>query len=46
MKVLLINGSPHENGCTDAALKVLSEEFFKQGIGTVQTLGNASWKIG
>ncbi len=34
MKVLLINGSPHENGCTDAALKVLSEEFFKQGIGT------------
>lgn len=32
MKVLLINGSPNENGCTNAALKIISEELEKQGI--------------
>lgn len=32
MKVLLINGSPHEHGCTDAALKIIADELASQGI--------------
>lgn len=32
MKVLLINGSPHENGCTHRALKEITKEFEKEGI--------------
>lgn len=32
MKVLLINGSPHEHGCTDAALKIIAEELKNQGV--------------
>ena len=32
MKVLMINGSPHEKGCTNAALTVVSQELKNQGI--------------
>ena len=32
MKVLLINGSTHEHGCTDAALKVVAAELNAQGV--------------
>lgn len=34
MKVLLINGSPHVNGTTHAALGVLAEELNKEGVQT------------
>jgi multimeric flavodoxin WrbA len=34
MKVLLINGSPHEHGTTDAALKIVAAELNRQGIET------------
>lgn len=32
MKVLLINGSPHKNGCTYTALKEIAEQLKKDGI--------------
>ncbi|MDE7082247.1 MAG: flavodoxin family protein [Clostridia bacterium] len=32
MKVLLINGSPNENGCTNAALCIVADELKKQGV--------------
>lgn len=32
MKVLLVNGSPHEHGCTDAALKIIADELRNQGV--------------
>ncbi len=32
MKVLLLNGSPHENGCTFTALSEIAIELAKQGI--------------
>ena len=32
MKVLLVNGSPHVNGCTNEALKIVSEALEKEGI--------------
>lgn len=34
MKVLLINGSPHEKGCTYTALAEVASALEKQGIGT------------
>ena len=34
MKVLLINGSPHANGCTFTALNIVAEELQKNGIET------------
>ena len=34
MKVLLINGSPHEHGCTDAALREVAKTLEGNGIGT------------
>lgn len=34
MNVLLINGSPHKNGCTHTALSEVAGELEKQGIGT------------
>lgn len=33
MKVLLINGSPHERGCTYTALKEIADTLEKEGIG-------------
>ena len=33
MKVLLINGSPHEKGCTYTALSLIAGELKAQGIG-------------
>ena len=32
MKVLAINGSPHKNGCTYTAIKLMSEQLEKEGI--------------
>ncbi len=34
MKVMLINGSPHENGCTARALAEVNSQLIKEGIGT------------
>lgn len=34
MKVLLVNGGPHKNGCTATALKEIKDTLNKQGIGT------------
>ena len=34
MKVLLVNGSPHEKGCTYTALMEVAETLEKEGIGT------------
>ena len=34
MKVLLVNGSPHEKGCTYTALTEVAETLRKEGIGT------------
>ena len=34
MKVLLINGSPHEKGCTYTALSLIAGELNAQGIET------------
>jgi len=34
MKVLLVNGSPHKDGCTYTALKEAADELEKQGIGS------------
>lgn len=32
MKVLMINGSMHQHGCTDKALQIIAEELKNQGI--------------
>lgn len=32
MKVMLVNGSPHENGCTHTALSVLKETLESEGV--------------
>ncbi len=34
MKVLLVNGSPHKEGCTYTALKIVSDTLNKEGIET------------
>ena len=34
MKVLAINGSPHEKGCTYTAIQLITEELMQQGIDT------------
>ena len=34
MKVLLVNGSHHKNGCTDTALKEVADTLHKEGIDT------------
>ncbi len=41
MKALLINGSPHTNGCTFTALNIVAEELQKNGIKTeIVHIGN------
>jgi multimeric flavodoxin WrbA len=41
MKVLLLNGSPHKNGTTNAALEICAKELNSQGIETeIVWLGN------
>jgi multimeric flavodoxin WrbA len=41
MKALLINGSPHANGCTYTALNIVAEELQKNGIETeIVHIGN------
>jgi len=43
MKVLMINGSTHENGTTSAALKIIAEELKAQGVdGEIICLGTAA----
>ena len=32
MKVLMLNGSPHKNGCTNTAMQIIAEELKNQGI--------------
>ena len=34
MKVMLVNGSPHEYGCTDAALREVASALNADGIET------------
>ena len=34
MKVLLVNGNPHEKGCTYTALNEVSDALEKEGIST------------
>lgn len=34
MKVLLVNGSPHENGCTHTALEEVAKTLQAEGVGT------------
>lgn len=41
MKVMLLNGSPHKNGCTDTALNEVATTLNKEGIDTeIIWLGN------
>jgi multimeric flavodoxin WrbA len=41
MKVLLLNGSPHKNGTTNAALEICAKELNRQGVETeIVWLGN------
>ena len=41
MEVLLVNGSPHEHGCTDMALRLAGGALEKEGVGTdVFWIGN------
>lgn len=43
MKVLMINGSTHENGTTAAALKIIAEELKSQGVESeIISLGTAA----
>lgn len=43
MKVLMLNGSPHENGCTNAALEVIAAELKAQGVESeIVWLGNGA----
>ena len=32
MKVLLVNGSPHKNGCTNVALEEIAKTLTEEGI--------------
>ena len=32
MKVLMLNGSPHKNGCTDRALREIAAELAQAGL--------------
>ena len=41
MKVLLINGSPHKDGCIGSVLEIIKEELTKDGIETIDLfIGN------
>ena len=41
MKVLMLNGSPNKNGCTNAALTIIAEELKRQGVDSeIIWLGN------
>ena len=43
MKVLMINGSPHKDGCTNAALNVIAKELKSQGVDSeIVWLGNGA----
>ena len=38
MKVVLVNGSPNEKGCTYTALKEMADEFGRQGVHRLRLL--------
>ncbi|MBR6208851.1 MAG: flavodoxin family protein [Oscillospiraceae bacterium] len=41
MKVLLVNGSPHKNGCTNRALEVMAETLKSEGVDSeIYWIGN------
>ena len=41
MKVLLVNGSPHKNGCTNVALEEIAKTLKEEGIGSeIYHIGN------
>jgi len=43
MKVLMINGSPNKNGCTNAALEIIAKELKEQGVESeIVWLGNGA----
>ena len=42
MKVVLVNGSPNEKGCTYTALKEMADEFGRQGVETPFTAASAA----
>ncbi len=43
MKVFMLNGSPHEKGCTYTALKVIADELKAQGVDSeIVWLGNGA----
>ncbi len=43
MKVLMLNGSPHKDGCTNAALEIIAAELKEQGIESeIVWLGNGA----
>lgn len=42
MKVLLLNGSPHPNGCTATALKEMIATFDAAGVETEQHMSDGS----
>ena len=43
MKVLLVNGGPHKEGCTYTALTEVAKELNKEGIETDRYEASASW---
>ena len=47
-KVLLINGSPHANGCTATALKEMIKVFNEEGVETelIQSFADVKEKYG
>jgi multimeric flavodoxin WrbA len=43
MKVLMINGSPHQHGCTDKALQIIAQQLKEQGVDSeIVWLGNGA----
>ncbi len=43
MKVIMLNGSPHKNGCTNAALEIIADELKNQGVESeILWLGNGA----
>ena len=45
MKVLLVNGSPHKNGCTYTALCEVSSALNENGISSVCSLSNLFFRF-
>lgn len=44
MKVILLNGSPHKEGCTDTALREVEGSLMENGIETERIwIGGSAW---